>query len=68
MDPQNRKKLINRAIAAYGVIHPCEGRSLLDCFTVQDGLLMFWFNDAGGNTHAVMHPATSEPALLAAAS
>jgi len=68
MDPQNRKRMIDQAIAVYGEIRPCEGRSLQECFTVQDGRVFFWFNDGSGNTHAIVHPQPSAPVLVSAAS
>jgi hypothetical protein len=43
-----------RAVARYGPIRPCEGRTFQECFTVQGELTIFWFNDEEGNTHAVL--------------
>ncbi len=62
MDPQDRKKMFDQAVAAYGAIRPCAGRSWPDCFTVQGDLVIFWFNDEGGNTHAIVRSGALLPA------
>ena len=45
------RELIAKAIARFGSIAPCRGKTLTQCFLVQDGKLQFWFNDSTGNTH-----------------
>lgn len=50
---RSESDLLHRAIAKFGRIEPCVGRSLAECFLRQDGKLQFWFNDLRGNTHLV---------------
>jgi hypothetical protein len=47
------KNLLERARHQYGLIEPCAGRTLRQCFFYQNGWLQFWFNDSAGNTHLV---------------
>ncbi len=49
------RELFDRAVRRYGTIRPCRGKSFTECFTVRDGSLQFWFNDATGNTHLLSH-------------
>ncbi len=45
-------KLINEALDLHEEIYPCGSkRSILDCFTVEDSKMLFWFNTADHSTH-----------------
>ncbi len=47
-----KNKLIDMAMDEYESILPCADRkSLLDCFTVEKGELLFWFNTEDRSTH-----------------
>jgi hypothetical protein len=47
--------LIQQALREYGAISPCSTRdSLYDCFTVEFGRLMFWFNTQDNDTHLLV--------------
>jgi hypothetical protein len=45
------QQLLDRARRQYGMVQPCSGKTLSQCFYYQDGCLQFWFNDAEGKTH-----------------
>ena len=47
------RKLLYLAVLRYGTIHPCQGKSLRECFTVAGGSVQLWFNDDSGNTHRI---------------
>ena len=48
---RTERDLIAQAKARFGIIAPCRGKTLTQCFLVQDGKLQFRFNDSTGNTH-----------------
>ena len=45
--------MLEEARGLYGEVTPCSGRTLEQSFTLEGGVTLFWFNDAGGNTHVV---------------
>jgi hypothetical protein len=47
--------LIQQARREYGNIAPCSSYdSLYDCFTVEFGKVMFWFNTIDNDTHLLV--------------
>lgn len=49
-----QRRLIVKALAKYGAIYPCFGKSGFDeCFTAEFGILIFWFNSTDNSTHVV---------------
>ena len=47
--------LIQQARQQYGSIVPCSSRdSLYECFTVEFGKIMFWFNTVDNDTHLLV--------------
>ena len=51
---REKKTLIAKATNLYGHIKPCTGRTFHECFSVEGGMLTFWFNDLDGNTHHIV--------------
>lgn len=50
-----KQKLIERAIEKHKKIFPCGNiDSILDCFTVHDETLVFWFNTEDNNTRVLV--------------
>jgi len=50
-----RSELLRAAQLEFGEICPPASRaSLTDCFTEEDRRVIFWFNDRGGNTRALI--------------
>lgn len=48
----DKKELIKLATEKYGTIQPCGGKDELDeCFSEEEGMLIFWFNDVHNSTH-----------------
>jgi hypothetical protein len=48
-------KLFSQAVHNYKKIFPCgTTNSFSDCFTIQDGKLLFWFDTEDHSTHMVM--------------
>lgn len=46
--------MIKKAMELYNEIHPCSNKSELgDCFTIEEGMLMLWFNTSDESTHVV---------------
>lgn len=51
---EQQRGMIAEARARHGEILPCVHRSSLEnCFTMERGLLMFWFNDDSGSTRMI---------------
>lgn len=47
-----KRKLINEAMREHERIFPCSGLAQLEeCFTVEPGKVLFWFNTADDSTH-----------------
>lgn len=50
-----KKRMITEAQNQHREIYPCGGfGSLSDCFTVEAGRVLFWFNTKDNSTHAIM--------------
>jgi hypothetical protein len=50
-----QSKLIERAKTKYGAIYPCHGKSQWnECFTWENGRVIFWFNSRDHSTHIEM--------------
>lgn len=51
---QMKLHLINKARELYKEIHPCTNKAdLLECFTTEGDLLIFWFNTSDASTHVM---------------
>jgi len=50
---ESKQALIDKALEKYGKIYPCENKKIEDCFTQEEDLLIFWFNDDSGSTRIV---------------
>lgn len=49
-----KQTLIRDAIRQYKKIEPCTiAKTFDDCFTIEEGMLFFWFNTADNSTHVV---------------
>jgi hypothetical protein len=49
---RKQKELVARAQARFGVIRPCATcHDLTECFSQEDGRLLFWYNTQDGSTH-----------------
>ena len=49
--------MMHEAHKKHGDIHLCGAeKNFLDCFTVIEGDLYFWYNDDKGSTHAIRQP------------
>jgi hypothetical protein len=47
-----KKTLINRAKMQFKLIFPCSPKkSLRECFTIEENLMIFWFNTEDDTTH-----------------
>ncbi len=46
-------RLMAAARRRHGRIHPCAGKTWAECFTVEAGQTLFWYNDASGSTHVI---------------
>ena len=47
-----KKTLINRARMQFKQIFPCSTKkSLRECFTIEEDLMIFWFNTEDETTH-----------------
>ncbi|KMQ52488.1 hypothetical protein CHISP_0755 [Chitinispirillum alkaliphilum] len=47
-----KRKLINQAVERYTSIFPCtRANDLNECFTIEDNVVMFWFNTEDKTTH-----------------
>ncbi len=47
-----KRNLLQEAKEKYSQIFPCgNNSSLQDCFTEEDGLILFWFNTSDCSTH-----------------
>lgn len=52
-----KRLLIKKAKTTHKKIYPCKGKDRLDdCFTVEGQKIIFWFNTADCNTHALSAP------------
>ena len=50
-----KNNLITKARRTHGIITPCSGKnSLRDCFTIEDDVLLFWYNCKSGSTHLLI--------------
>jgi hypothetical protein len=49
-----KQKLINRAKMQFKQIYPCSTKKRLkECFTVEDEMMIFWFNTEDDSTHII---------------
>jgi hypothetical protein len=49
-----KQKLINRAKMQFKQIYPCSTKKRLkECFTIEDDLMIFWFNTEDETTHII---------------
>ncbi|ERP32179.1 hypothetical protein [Chitinivibrio alkaliphilus] len=49
-----KNELIRKARDRYENIFPCGGtQNLLECFTIENGQMYFWFNTPDNSTHAL---------------
>ncbi len=47
-----KSTLLQEAKEKYSQIYPCGSHDSLDeCFTEEDGLILFWFNTSDASTH-----------------
>lgn len=47
-----KRNLLQEAKEKYSKIFPCgNNNSLSECFTEEDGLVLFWFNTSDASTH-----------------
>jgi len=53
-----KDKMIATAKERYGDISPCGLKTLDKCFTIEGDLIIFWFNNAEGNTKIVTEEIT----------
>lgn len=50
-----KKRMIKDARSRYDRIHPVKSRdSLHDCFTVEENMIIFWFNTDDFTTHTII--------------
>jgi hypothetical protein len=50
-----KRRAIGKAIKKYKKIYPCGGNgTLMNCFTFEDELTIFWFNSEDRSTHVVL--------------
>ena len=58
-----QRAMIAEARLRYGAVRPCgTKRTLSECFTHESSYgLILWFNDAGGGTHVLRGPMSTEP-------
>lgn len=51
---QIKQKLIETALQRHEKIYPCISRRTLDeCFTLEGGRVLFWFNTEDHSTHII---------------
>ena len=51
---EQKMKMIRKAKRQYDRIFPCSAKkNLRDCFTVEEGQILFWFNTTDESTHVL---------------
>jgi len=48
-----KQTLIDEAIKKHGNIFSCDGMQFKNCFTEEEGALIFWYNDKSGSTRVI---------------